>query len=100
MGLLETIQTELKDIKMMIVNLQETQGDGIGKVMNKKQAADYLGISSGAIDQRMAKSAIPFVKNEQGHVRFAEYFLKRCELGEDAELLTQEMYKKFGIKRK
>ena len=99
MGVLEELQKDIQDLKQLVLRLYESSGDGIGRVMYKDEAAEYLGISKSALETRMQKGQVPFTHDTRNRAVFTEHYLKLAQLSpsiEAIEELTEEMRRKFS----
>lgn len=99
MGILEELKQEIEDLKHLVLRLYESTGDGIGRVMYKDEAAEYLGITKSALETRMQKGQVPYVHDARNRTVFTEQYLKLGQLSPDVEAiqeLTEEMRRRFS----
>lgn len=99
LGIIERLEAKIDQLTELVLRLYESSGDGIGRVMYKDEAAEYLSISKSALETRMQKGQVPFTYDTRNRAVFTEYYLKLGQLSPDIETieeLTEELRRKFG----
>lgn len=102
LGILERLELKIEQLTTLVLRLYESSGDGIGRVMYKDEAAEYLGISKSALESRITKGQVPYIHDTRNRVVFTEHYLKLAQLSpsiEAIEELTEEMRRKFSRRR-
>lgn len=103
MGIIERLEAKIDRLTRLVLELQESTGNEVDRVMDVKQAAEYLELSQSGLYQRIRGGSVPFIKNRYGKIFFSEKYLKLANLAPDQrriEQLTEEMNREFGYKGK
>ena len=98
-GIFETMLSEIKALKSLVISLQDNAGDGIGRVMNIPEAAEYLGLTENGVRDRIRKNKLPYIKNLHGQIVLTEKYLKRAQLATTQKQisdLAEEMRREFA----
>ncbi|MEZ4989947.1 MAG: helix-turn-helix domain-containing protein [Saprospiraceae bacterium] len=103
LGIIERLEAKMDRLTRLVLELQESTGNEVDRVMDVKQAAEYLELSQSGLYQRIRGGSVPFIKNRYGKIIFSEKYLKLANLAPDQrriEQLTEEMHREFGYKGK